>query len=373
MSRRRLVVSLVLACGVGLGVWLAADLAAARRHAAPAAPPPVPVTADAAKSQDVPALIEALGTVQSIDSVGVQSRVNGPITQLFFSQGDEVQQGQPLFQIDPRPYQAALDQAAGQLQRDQATLAQARTDLARYQRLAAQRSIAQQQAEDQAFLVQQDEGTVKLDLATRDSAALNLSFCRIVAPVAGRTGSLLVDLGNIVSTTAATNLVAIAQVKPIYVAFTVPQERLGEIRRHQAEAPLAVEAYGSNGALLSRGRLSLINNQVDTTTGTVLLEATFANDDEQLWPGTFVSVRLILYLRHQAVTVPASTVMAGPNGTYVYVIQPDDTVSRVEVQVASRQDGLAVIEHGLSAGQRVVTDGQYRLADKAKVQIRPTS
>ncbi len=387
--------SLVAALAAGLVCWKLVGLAAAR---APAAPTPtvVPVTAAAAKQENVPAIVPALGTVLSQDIVNVMPRVNGQITQIYFKQGDQVTANQPLFLIDPRPYQAALEQAQGQLAHDQAVLAEARMDLARYRRLEAQNSIATQTEQDQAFVVGQDAGTVKLDEANLATAALNLSYCHIGAPIAGLTGALQVDLGNYVtasssalstsstqsvgsaqaaatgatSSAGVTPLVTITQMHPIFVSFSVPEGELDTILENQAKGALTVEAYSQAGKLLASGKLTLINNQVATTTGTILLEGTFANRRERLWPGEFVAVRLVEFVRRNAITVPAEAVMTGPTGPYVYVVGAANKVSRVNVQVTATQANIAVIGKGLQAGEEVVTNGQYRLDDGVAVKVQ---
>jgi multidrug efflux system membrane fusion protein len=355
---------------------------------------PVPVTAGLAAREDVPNIVSALGTVQSIDGVSIQARVNGPIVRIEFKAGEDVKEGEELFLIDPRPYQAALDEAQAQLAHDQGVLAEAQLDLSRYQVLAQQNSIAKQQADDQLFVVQQDKGTVDLDQANVETARLNLTFCHVVAPISGRTGALLIDLGNLVgpssgqnasgNTTATTtttagqsstgtSMVAIMQMQPIYVTFNVPQNTLDEIRHNQAVAALEVDAYSQAGKLLDKGSLTLIDNQVNTSAGTVLMQATFANANEALWPGEFVRARLIVSIRKNAVTLPAQAVMAGPNGSYVYVINSDQTVRRLGVDVAARQGTIAVIEKGLTGGENVVIDGQYRLDEGVKVEIQETA
>jgi multidrug efflux system membrane fusion protein len=241
-----------------------------------------------------------------------------------------VAKGQKLFLLNPRPYQAALDQAKGQLAHDQAALTEAKMDLARYHRLLVENSIAAQTEQDQADLVGQDEGTVKQDEANVAAAALNLSYCQIDAPITGRTGALQVDLGNYVQAVSAeqsastvagvTPLVTITQMKPIYVSFSVPQTELETIRENQAKGALTVEAYSQAGQLLATGKLSLINNVVNTTTGTIMLEATFLNQREMLWPDQMVSVQLIEFIRRDVIAVPSQAVMTGPTGPYVYVI-----------------------------------------------------
>jgi membrane fusion protein, multidrug efflux system len=220
--------------------------------------------------------------------------------------------------------------------------------------------------------VDQLKGAIAADQAQIDAAQLNLQYTDIRSPIDGRTGARLVDLGNFVQASQTTALVSITQIKPIYVSFTVPQENLVEIRTNQARAPLEVEAYASDDkTLLSRGKLTLIDNQVDTTTGTIRLKATFENADERLWPGQFVSARLIVSTRQDAIVVPAQTVMHGPQGSYIYVIKPDDTVQRRTVEVAMTEDNRAVIEKGLARDERVVVDGQYRLTEGVKVNVRP--
>jgi multidrug efflux system membrane fusion protein len=327
--------------------------------------------------------------------------VTGTIEKIEFTPGQNVKQGQELFLIDPRPYQAALDQAKAQLAHDQGLLAEAQMDLKRYQTLLSQKSIAAQTAQDQVYVVQQDQGTVALDQANLEMAQLNLDYCHITAPISGRAGTLQVDLGNLVgpasapatsaassrsgsgansstltSTSSATSasggLVSIEQLQPIYVSFSIPQTQFNEVAQNQANGMLAVDAYSQAGKLLEKGKLTIINNQVNTTTGTVTLQATFANGNDVLWPGEYVSVQLVVGVRRNVVTVPASAVMAGPNGDYVYVIGDDNKVTRVDVQQAARRAGISVIGKGLSAGQRVVATGQYRLDNGTVVAVDQT-
>jgi multidrug efflux system membrane fusion protein len=388
LSSRRLV-TYAIAAVVLIAIVVAALSYFHRPTTVASAPAPIPVTAALAERQDVPEIVNAIGTVQSIDNVSVQAQVNGPIIKVEFTPGQDVKQGQELFLIDPRPYQAALDVQQAQLSHDEGVLAEAQVDLTRYQILAQQNSIAKQQSEDQVYVVQQDKGTVSLDQANVETAQLNLAYCHVVAPITGRAGALLVDLGNLVgpsssqgasSGTATTTggatsgaMVMIAQIKPIYVSFNVPQIFIDEIKHNQAAAPLEVDAYSQAGKLIEKGNVSLIDNQINTTTGTVLLQATFGNADAALWPGEFVRVRLTMAIRKNVATVPQAAVMAGPNGSYVYVIDSDNAVHRVNVQVTDRQDGIAVIAKGLSGTERVVTDGQYRLDDNSKVAVRQTT
>ena len=347
-----------------------------------------PVTAGTAVRRDFPDSVNALGTVRSIDSVAIQPRVTGAITKVEFSPGQDVKKGQELFLIDPRPYQAALDQAKAQLAHDEAVLQEAEVDLTRYQTLEKEKSIAGQQAQDQAYVVQQDKGTVALDHANVETAQLNLDYCHIAAPIAGRAGALLVDLGNLVGPqtgqssgasgssgssqkSSSNTLALIAQLQPIYVDFSVAQALLQEILRNQAASALEADAYSQAGKLLEKGQVTLIDNQVNAATGTVMLQATFTNAGNVLWPGEFVRIKLIVAIMHNVVTVPAAAVMAGANGSYVYVIGPDSKVNRATVEVAARHGGVAVISKGLSGGEKIVTDGQYRLANGIRVAIQP--
>lgn len=401
-SRRsiRIVTGLAVLLVVALGVRL---LSASRMpgsgtgvHSAEGA---VPVTAATATQEDVPEIINATGNVQSIDSVLVQPRVTGAIEKIEFAPGQDVKTGQELFLIDPRPYQAALDQAKAQLAHDEGVLEEAEVDLARYQTLQQQKSIAAQTAQDQVYVVQQDKGTVQLDQANVEMAQLNLDYCHIASPISGRAGTLQVDLGNLVgpsggqasaaagstsASSAATGssggtsassgaLVTIVQLQPIYVNFSIPQTVLDEVIKNQAKRTLEVTAYSQAGSLLGKGKLAVINNQVSTATGTATLQATFANADEVLWPGEYVSVQLVVGMRHNVVTVPASAVMAGPNGDYVYLIAAGNKVTRVDVQQAARHGGISVISKGISAGQKVVVTGQYRLDNGTRVAIQQTT
>ena len=366
----------VIALGFGIVLIgaVAAYVAASRSKGAVEAAAParaVPVEAGEVSRQDVPIVVQALGTVAPIETVAVQSRVNGQIMKAFFQQGQPVKQGDPLFLIDPRPFQAALDQAQAQLEHDEAVLKEAQTDLTRYQTLQAQNSIAEQKTADQAFTVQQDQGTVKLDQANVETAQLNLSYAHIDAPAAGLAGPMLVDPGNYIQAGSATTLVNVTQIQPIYVSFPIPQSNLDEVRAAQAKGALDVQAFSQDGKKLDDGKLSIINNQVAAATGTVTLYATFPNAKETLWPGAFVTVDLMVGTRENAVVAPVQSVMSGPDGDYVYTISPNNVANRVAVTVAVRQQGVAVVTAGLAAGDRVVVNGQYNLANGVRVAIEP--
>jgi multidrug efflux system membrane fusion protein len=344
----------------------------ARAAAANAPSPGIPVTIGIAEQRDVPVYVRGIGTVQAYKMVTVKSRVDGQIVKVSFEEGQEVKAGDPLFQIDPRPFQATLDQATANKQRDQAQLAGAQADLDRFSKLVGQGFQSRQSVDQQTATVDALKGSIAADAAAIETARLNLDYANIRSPITGRTGSRLVDLGNLIQVGQNTALVTVTQIKPIYVNFTVPQDQTDKIRTNQTKGPLTVVAYASDdNTELSRGTVTLIENQIDTTTGTLKLKGTFENTDERLWPGEFVNARLILSTRKGAVTVPQRTVMQGATDSYVYVVKPDNTVERRTVQVAMSQDGVAVIETGLALGEKVVVDGQYRLTNGARIKVDP--
>jgi membrane fusion protein, multidrug efflux system len=338
--------------------------------AAPAPAPGVPVTAGIVEAKDMPVLLQGIGTVQAYNTVTIKSRVDGQIVKVSFAEGQEVKAGDPLIQIDPRGFQAALEVAQAAKAKDEAQLVSAQADLERYSQLVGNGYQTKQSFDQQKATVAQLQAAIKGDQATIDAAQVNLDYTDIRAPIGGRLGVRLVDAGNLVHASDNVGLVTITQTKPIYVSFTMAQEFLHKIHEKQALGDLAVQAYGGdNVTLLSEGKLTVIDNAIDQPTGTIRLKATFANADERLWPGEFVNVRLILNTRKGVPTVPAQTVQEGPDGKYVYVIKPGDTVERRAVEVASVQDGFAVIDKGLAAGDKVVVDGQYRLTEGARVRV----
>jgi membrane fusion protein, multidrug efflux system len=358
--------------GLIAGTWFAVDQIGRdkARAAASATTPAIPIIAGLAETKDMPVIVRGIGTVQAYKTVAVKSRVDGQIIKIAFEEGQEVKAGDLLVQIDPRAFQAAYDQAAAAKQRDEARLVGAKLDLERYGKLIAPGFQSQQSYDQQKATVDALAATLALDQAAIDTAKVNLSYTEIRAPIDGRTGQRLVDLGNIVQASQAVALVNITQIKPIYVNFTVPQDVTDDVRRHEAAAPLTVLAYASDDKnQLSQGKLTLIDNQIDTTTGTLRLKGTFENSDERLWPGEFVNVRLIVEMRKGAVTVPQRAIMQGSDGDYAYLVKPDNTVQRRPVDVAGMQDGLAIIAKGIAAGDKVVVDGQYRLSDGARIRI----
>ena len=328
----------------------------------------IPVTAGTVAVEDVPVFLHGIGTVQAYNTVAVKSRVDGQIVKINFKEGEEVKVGDPLFQIDPRSYQSALETAQAAKEKDDAQLVGAKLDLDRYEKLLAPGWQTKQSYDQQKATVEQFQAAIKGDTAQIENAKLNLSYADIRSPIDGRLGARLVDTGNLVHASDNTPLVMITEVKPIFVSFTLPQETLDEVHENNKQAPLVVRAYsGDDKKQLAEGKLTLIDNMIDQATGTIHLKARFDNEDERLWPGEFVNLRLILSTRKGAATVPQQTVQVGPNGYYAYVIKPDNTVERRTVEVASMQDGLAIITKGLTVGENVVVDGQYRLTEGARV------
>ncbi len=332
---------------------------------------PQAIAAETIGVGDIRIVLNELGTVTPLANVTVRSQINGYLLSVAFQEGQMVKQGDFLAQIDPRPFQVALEQAQGALARDQALLAQAQADLKRFQTLVRQDSIAQQQADDQRFLVEQDQGTVQTDQAQIDSAKLNLTYCHIVAPVTGQVGLRLVDPGNYVQTSDANGIVMLTQEQPMSVVFSVTEDDLPAImKRVNAGATLQVEARDrSNTTKLASGTLGSVDNLINTTTGTVNMRAIFQNDDEALFPNQFVNVRVLVDTVHGAVRVPIAAVEQGAPGNYVFVINQDDTVSMRPIKLGPNDGGYAQVLSGLSVGERVVTDGTDRLRDGQKVAV----
>jgi membrane fusion protein, multidrug efflux system len=372
MLRRAIGAAAILFGAAALVIWWHSFGGNGPRATAQTPPAAVPVTAGTVAAQDVPVYLQGIGTVQAYNMVSIKTRVDGQIVKVYFKEGEEIKEGDQLFQIDPRPFQAALEQAQAAQQKDQAQLAGAKLDLERYSKLLGTGYQTRQSYDNQTALVAQLQAALRGDQAQIDNATLNLGYAEIKSPIDGRLGARLVDKGNLVHANDNTALVTITELKPIFVSFTLPQDTLDELREQQQKAPLVVRAYSSDGIkLLSTGKLTLIDNSIDQTTGTIHLKARFDNQDERLWPGEFVSLKVILKTRSNVATVPAETVQEGPDGNYAYIIKPDNTVERRAVSVAAVQDGIAVVTKGLSPGERVVVDGQYRLTQGARVKILP--
>ncbi len=333
--------------------------------------PSVPVTVAPVQQRAVPYEISAIGTVTPIQTVSVRSQVGGTLLRVGFREGEEVEKGQVLFQIDSRPFQAALDQALANLAKDGAQLTNARAQVGRYEELARNNLATQEQFDQIKANADALVAAVMADSAALQTARLNLEYSTIRAQISGRTGNLLLREGNLVPANGPTPLVVINQLRPIAVSFSVPQQYLDDIQHFSAGRQLDVRIRPTNdsSATLS-GRLTFINNQVDTATGTIQLKATFENADRKLWPGEFVAVRLVLNVERDVLTIPAQAVMTGQAGTYVYVLNQDQTARTQDVTVGRAADDDVVIEKGLTAGQRVVTDGQLRLVPGARVEIK---
>jgi multidrug efflux system membrane fusion protein len=331
---------------------------------------PVPVVAALAKRSDVPVYLDGVGTIRALNTVTVRSQVDGKLLSVNYTEGQDVERGYVLARIDPTTYQAAYDQAVAKKALDEATLANARLDLERYTKLVSTNSIARQQLDTQRMTVTQQEAQVKLDQAQIDNAKAILDYTQIVAPISGRTGIRQVDQGNIVHASDANGIVVITQLQPLSVLFTLPQQQLGDVNRAFATAPLPVDAFGpDNKTVVETGELKVVDNQVDSSTGTIKLKAEFPNRELQLWPGGFVNVRLRINTLKHVVVAPTAAVQRGPSGTFVYVVQPDSKVAVRPVTVSQQDEVQAVIAKGLEADERVVTTGFARLTAGAAVTV----
>jgi multidrug efflux system membrane fusion protein len=340
------------------------------RRGGPAANDPVPVLATAARLADVPVYLDGVGTAKALNTVTVRSQVDGKIVEISFKEGQDVPKGYVLAKVDPVTYQAAYDQTVAKKAQDEAQLANARLDLDRYTRLAATNAVNKQQLDTQRALVAQLEAQIKLDQAAVDNARAVLSYTDIIAPIAGRTGIRLVDAGNLVRSAEATGIVILTQLQPISVFFSLPQQNLPELTRGMAEGDLPVDALNSSGkGTLDKGKVMVIDNQVDQTTGTVKLRGEFPNNDLQLWPGQFVNVRVLIDTLRQAVVVPTAAIQRGPNGAFVYVLKQGNTVTVRPVTLTQQDDSRAVVATGLQAGEQVVTTGFARLTEGAQVAV----
>jgi len=337
---------------------------------AKAPPPAVPVLAAKAQAQDVPIILRGLGIVTALNTVAIKSRVEGAITAVNFTEGQYVKKGDLLIQLDPRPFQAALDQAKANLQRDQAVLANAKTDLTRYSDLLKRNFAPEQQVATQQTTVSQNQASIESDQAAVEAAQLNVDYAALRSPIDGVTGLRLVDIGNLIQANGAQTLVTITQIEPITVIFTLPEADIDSVRQAMAQSQLTVQAYAANDQRkIADGTLMLIDNTVDQTTGTVKLKAQFPNTDRALWPGQFVNAHLVLETVKNGVTIPSSAVQTGPNGSFTYVIDDKAQVSMRSIKVRQTEKSTALIASGLAAGDQVVTAGQFRLQPGSKVEV----
>jgi multidrug efflux system membrane fusion protein len=334
----------------------------------------IPVTVTEVSKRDMPIYLTGLGAVQAILTVGIHSVVDGTLQQVLFTEGQDVKKGDPLVEIDSRPYQLALEQAQGQLARDQAILHGAELDLARYKTLVATNALSKQQYDAQDALVRQYQGTIISDQAQVDAAALNIAYCHIVAPNDGRLGVRLVDPGNIVHASDAGSIATLVSMQPTSVVFTLPVRSLDDVRQAMAGGAVEVVAYDQdNQKALSTGTLMLVDNVIDQSTSQFRLKATFANADERLWAGEFVNARVLLETRRNVIAVPSTAVQRGPHGLFTWVVGENNTATVHPIEVGPTAGDLTIIASGVSEGDRAVTEGQFKLEPDAPVTLAPPS
>jgi multidrug efflux system membrane fusion protein len=363
------VLTAVLAVG---GVLYFTHTQALERAVAAPAPPAVPIVAATVAQHDVPIYLSGVGTVIAFNTDVVRAQIQGQLNSINFTEGQTVRAGDLLAQIDPRPYQALIDQYTGNLERDQAQLINAQANLTRYTTLGDKGWATPQLIETQKAQVGQLQAAIKADQALIDAAKVQLSFTRLTSPIDGVVGIRQIDVGNIISPSTANGLVVVTQLDPISLIFTLPETVLPQIQQQQQNTnkPLAVLAYNQDDtAMLDQGVLGLVNNEILQTTGSIQLKANFANKSRKLWPGQLVKARLLVDTRHNGLTVPAAVVQQGPNGPYAYAISSDNTVEIRQIKVAQVSDGQALIDSGLEANEQVVVDGQYKLQPGAHVTI----
>jgi len=339
---------------------------------APAPPPAVPIVAGTVTQHDVPIYLSGVGTVIAYNTDVVRAQIQGQITSINFTEGQAVHAGDLLAQIDPRPYQALIEQYTGNLERDQAQLTNAEANLTRYNKLGVQGWATPQLVETQNAQVGQLKAAIKTDQALIDAAKVELSYTRLTSPIDGVVGIRQIDVGNIISPSNTNGLVVVTQLHPISLIFTLPETSLPQIQQQQqkTKTPLTVFAYNQDNSMqLDQGVLGLVNNEILQTTGSIQLKANFDNKANKLWPGELVNARLLLDTRHNGLTVPAAVVQQGAKGPYAYVVNPDSTVSIRAIKVAQISDGQALIDSGLKANEQVVVDGQYKLQPGTRVTM----
>ncbi|MGC2539645.1 MAG: MdtA/MuxA family multidrug efflux RND transporter periplasmic adaptor subunit, partial [Candidatus Sulfotelmatobacter sp.] len=345
-----------------------------QQKAQAASPRAVSVSVAKVEEQEMPVYLVGLGSVTAFYTANIKSRVDGQIMRVNFREGQIVKEGDLLIVIDPRPYQVQLEQMQAQLFKDQATLRDARLNLERYTTLIPSGSIAQQQVDTQKSLVDQLDGQVRTDQAQIDNAKLQLVYCNITAPFTGRVGLRQVDPGNIVHATDTNPMLVLTQLQPIAVIFTLPEDQLPTVAQHMKNSTLQVEAYSRDyQTKLATGKLLVIDNQIDQTTGTAKLKAVFDNRDNQLWPNQFVNANLLLETRKNSTVLPTAAILRGPRGAYVYAVKSDQTVEARPVTIALTQGNTTAITSGVNPGEMVVTDGQDKLQTGSTIEPRPSS
>ena len=364
-----ILVGLIVAALAAGGVLVLMHGRARETAAMPPTPPAVPVVADTVTSGDVPIYLRGIGTVIAYNTVVVRSQIQGQITKITFIEGQRVKAGDTLAEIDPRPYQAQVDQMMATRDRDQAQLTNSLANLGRYNQLLAKGDATVQLLDTQKAQVIQLQSAIRSDEALIEAAKVQLEYTKLTSPIAGVTGVRQLDEGNIIHPTDPNGLVVVTQIEPISVIFTLPETDLPEIQQQMAKGPLTVLAYSHDDKIkLDEGKLALVNNEILQTTGTIQLKADFPNTAHMLWPGELINARLLLETRHNGITIASSAVQQGPNGSYVYVVGPDRTVHMLPVTVAEISEGQALIESGLKPNETVVIEGQYRLEPGSLVE-----
>ena len=370
--RRYLLASLAILI-TATGGYVGWQHRAAANAAAPTASQPalpIPVSVAAAERRDVPVYLTGLGTVQAFNTVTVKTRVDGELVKVAFTEGQDVKAGDLLAQIDPRPFQAAYDQAVAKKVQDKANLANAKLDLQRFADLAKRNFAPKQQVDTQRAMVAQLKAQIRGDRAAIDNAKTQLDYTTVKSPLTGRTGIRLVDQGNIVHATDATGLVVVAQLQPISVVFTLPESELASVQSALKSGPVRIFAVDrDNDRQLAEGTLAVLDNQINQTTGTMRIKGTFPNKDGALWPGQYLNIRLLTRTEPNVVTIPSGALQRGPNGYYAYVVKSDSTVVTRPLKVGQVSEGVAIVDDGVVAGEQVVTAGQYRLQPGARVAV----
>jgi multidrug efflux system membrane fusion protein len=373
-KRRRFFLAIAVLGFVCLAAWIIFWRHGSSQAAQSSVPPAVPVTVTEAAQRDVPIYYDALGTVQALNTVAMRAQVNGQIVSVDFRQGQEVHKGDILAKIDATPFQANLDQAVAKKSQDQALLIDAQKDLGRFQTLVQKNFETYQNLDAQQAKVDQTKATIAADEAAIEAAQNQLNYATITAPIDGVVGFRQVDVGNIIHTTDVNPLTVLTQIKPCTVVFTLPQADLGPVREAMLQGQVSVIAFDQDDKQqLAQGHLLLINNQIDQTTSSIQLKGEFANDDERLWPGEFVHIRILIVTREDAITIPPVAVQHGPDGLFAWVIKPDSTAEQRAIKTLPVDNNTAIVTDGIKPGERVVVSGQYRLDPGTRVDAKAGS